>query len=184
MASVLAAQARAIQYSAKLYGQANAPHADRWKLPSLPMVQIQGHGKVCGHHGVADGVLSSSQDFAEWHTDGVHDVPLTTNPPAVTTMYCLDTPAQGGETLFASSREGFAALPERLKVRARRLECRTRRPISNDEPAGHARAALGGLRGGKGRDASDQPLAACDGRRGNRRRDTLLHRARVHAPPH
>ena len=105
----------------KLYGQANAPHADRWKLPSLPMVQIQGHGKVCGHHGVADGVLSSSQDFAEWHTDGVHDVPLTTNPPAVTTMYCLDTPAQGGETLFASSREGFAALPERLKVRARRL---------------------------------------------------------------
>ena len=63
----------------ELYGQEGAPAADRWKLPELPMVQIQGHGTVRAHHGVADGTLSSAQDFAEWHTDGVHDVPTSTN---------------------------------------------------------------------------------------------------------
>ena len=103
------------------YGQAGAASVDRWKLPAYPMVQIQGHGTVPDQHGVAGGTLTSAQNFAEWHTDGVHDVPKNTCPPAVTTMYCLDTPAFGGETLFASGRAGFQALPDRLKRKARRL---------------------------------------------------------------
>ena len=123
---------------------------DRWKLPApLSMVQIQGDGAVRKHHNVPDGELVSSQTFAEWHTDGVHDTPRSTYPPAVTTMYCLVTPPQarpisearpcppprcrrntpppalhqmqGGETLFADGRAGFAALPAALQRRARRL---------------------------------------------------------------
>ena len=88
--------------------------ADRWKLPALPMVQCQGAGPVRDHHGVPDGTLCASQSFAEWHTDGVHDTPRSTQPPVVTAMYCLATPKQGGETLFASARRGLELLPEAL----------------------------------------------------------------------
>lgn len=95
---------------------------DRWKLPKHPVIQLQGHGQVRGHHGVADGELRSAQPFCEWHTDGVHDTPTGTHPPSVTVMYCLDTPTCGGETLFASGRAGLANLPPPLRARARRTD--------------------------------------------------------------
>ena len=100
---------------------------DRWKLPALPMVQCQGAGPVRDHHGVPDGTLCASQSFAEWHTDGVHDTPRSTQPPVVTAMYCLATPKQGGETLFASARVGLELLPEAL-WRASSLESTEEEP--------------------------------------------------------
>ena len=101
---------------------------DRWKLPALPMVQCQGAGPVRDHHGVPDGTLCASQSFAEWHTDGVHDTPRSTQPPVVTAMYCLATPKQGGETLFASARVGLELLPEAL-WRASSLESTAEEPV-------------------------------------------------------
>ena len=71
----------------------------------------------------------------------------------------------------ARRRDAVCIVPGGLRRTSRttqgtgaQAECRTRRPISNDEPAGHARAALGGLRGGKGRDASTNrwPLVTVD----------------------
>lgn len=97
--------------------------ASRWKLPDYPVVQIQGQGKVENHHGVVDGLLESRWATCEWHTDGCHDVPSTTLPPVATSMYCMETPKVGAETLFASGKSIFRALPRALRERAMRCEC-------------------------------------------------------------
>ena len=148
---------------------AGAANIDRWKLPALPMVQCQGDGPVRDHHGVPDGELSASQTFAEWHTDGVHDTPRTTQPPVATTMYCLATPACGGETLFASARAGFEALPEALQQRARGLTAVFDGRFRPMVPGGTRaqQPVSGGSGGGGGGDWAETrrfPLVARDGR--------------------
>lgn len=92
--------------------------AARWKLPRHPVIQVQGCGRVVDHHGVPDGELVSRWPTREWHTDGVHDVPMSTLPPVATSMYCYETPDVGGQTLFASGNAAFEALPPSLKQRA------------------------------------------------------------------
>lgn len=97
--------------------------AARWKLPEHPIIQLQGQGTIRNHFGVQDGELESKWMTREWHTDGCHDTPTNTLPPVATSMYCIESPSVGGETLFASSKAAFRALPKEMQLRALRCEC-------------------------------------------------------------
>ena len=126
--------------------------ASRWKVPSHPVVQLQGCGQVEGHYGIPDGVISSEWLSAEWHTDGCHDDVASrgTLPPVLTSMYVIETPTHGAETLFASGRAAFAALPAQLQERALRLVAvydGTFRPVEPD--GARARADAAGSHGGR-----------------------------------
>jgi alpha-ketoglutarate-dependent taurine dioxygenase len=48
-----------------------------------------------------------------WHTDK----PYYRVPPAMTTLYGVELPPQGGDTEFANTAQGFAALPDATKRR-------------------------------------------------------------------
>eukprot|EP00633_Aureoumbra_lagunensis_P007913 CAMPEP_0197314062 /NCGR_PEP_ID=MMETSP0891-20130614/31933_1 /TAXON_ID=44058 ORGANISM="Aureoumbra lagunensis, Strain CCMP1510" /NCGR_SAMPLE_ID=MMETSP0891 /ASSEMBLY_ACC=CAM_ASM_000534 /LENGTH=285 /DNA_ID=CAMNT_0042802311 /DNA_START=157 /DNA_END=1011 /DNA_ORIENTATION=- len=118
----------------------------RWKLPDFPMIQIQGSGEIVNHYEVADGELISKWSTREFHTDGPHDTPKCTYPPVATSMYCIETPNTGGQTLFADSRRAFCNLDDETKILALSLDviydhrfrpmledgCRAI-PISNDK---------------------------------------------------
>ena len=88
------------------------------------------HGFTGGSSGVYNGW---GPDDRAWHNDGFAD---TLPPPDVTVMRCVLTPAEGGETLFASSvagAEGLPALvggvdPERVRLRYRLFEKSLRKP--------------------------------------------------------
>jgi len=80
----------------------------RWKLPEHPEIQVQGWGDLQDHHGVS-GTMKPKVSCHEWHTDGVHDLD---KPPVYTSMYALQVPPEGGETLFASGYNAWEALPE------------------------------------------------------------------------
>ena len=97
--------------------------ASRWKVPSHPVVQLQGCGKIVDHFGIPDGEMRSEWASVEWHTDGIHDdvASRRTLPPVLTSMYVLETPAVGAETLFASGRAAFQNLSPELRERALRL---------------------------------------------------------------
>jgi hypothetical protein len=62
-------------------------------------------------------------------------------PPVLTSMYCLATPSVGGETLFASGRAAYAALPHELQQQAILLEaeydCSMRPLIPDGTRAAH-----------------------------------------------
>jgi alpha-ketoglutarate-dependent 2,4-dichlorophenoxyacetate dioxygenase len=56
---------------------------------------------------------SSPVSNYRWHTDkSYHAV-----PPALTTLYAVELPPQGGDTEFANTAMGYAALPEETKRR-------------------------------------------------------------------
>jgi alpha-ketoglutarate-dependent taurine dioxygenase len=48
-----------------------------------------------------------------WHTDKSYRV----TPPALTTLYAVEVPVAGGDTEFANTAMGYAALPEEMKRR-------------------------------------------------------------------
>ncbi|HTQ34503.1 MAG TPA: TauD/TfdA family dioxygenase [Stellaceae bacterium] len=65
-----------------------------------------------------DGDGNPSDRFAKganyrWHTDK----PYYRTPPALTTLYAVELPPEGGDTEFANTRLAYAALPEVTKRR-------------------------------------------------------------------
>jgi len=78
----------------------------KWKLPSLPEVQVQGWGEIREHHGVS-GVMTPSVMSHEWHTDGIHELD---HPCVYTSMYALEVPPSGGDTLFCSGYDVWDSL--------------------------------------------------------------------------
>ncbi len=48
-----------------------------------------------------------------WHTDK----PYYRTPPALTTLYAVELPPEGGDTEFANTRLAYAALPDAVKQR-------------------------------------------------------------------
>ena len=83
---------------------------DDTKLPGYREINVLGNvlenGKQLGHQ-VKIGI--------EWHTDGTG----FECPPVATVLYCLESPRRGGETLFASGKRAWQALPP---TRQRELE--------------------------------------------------------------
>jgi taurine dioxygenase len=60
---------------------------------------------------------SSPVSNYRWHTDK----PYYATPPAMTTLYAVALPPQGGDTEFANTAQGYAALPDATKQRIRGL---------------------------------------------------------------
>lgn len=57
---------------------------------------------------------SESRPFQDrWHTD----VSFDTSPPAIGTLRAIEIPAVGGDTLWASTRDAYDALPSALRER-------------------------------------------------------------------
>ena len=76
---------------------------------------LQGEGKVAGHHGVPDGIISSGKPTREWHSDGLHELQ---EPPVATSMYSVSVKPVGGDTLFMSGKAIYDQLAEEEQARA------------------------------------------------------------------
>ena len=82
------------------------PHVDKsgpyrksfqkWKILKYPHIQVQGWGNIKNHHNL-EGIMKPKISSLEWHTDGIHE---TLYPPYLTQIYCINTPLEGGDTLF------------------------------------------------------------------------------------
>ena len=74
------------------------------RLPEYPSIALVGSYRVENFYGLtaeSKGVYNEwPHDQRAWHCDGLAD---THPPPDLTTMRCLITPQQGGQTLFACS---------------------------------------------------------------------------------
>lgn len=57
---------------------------------------------------------------AHWHTDSSYE----TVPASVTMLYCIESPQQGGETLFADMAAAYDALPPAMRERIDGLQVR------------------------------------------------------------
>ncbi len=57
---------------------------------------------------------------AHWHTDSSYE----TVPASVTMLYCIESPQQGGETLFADMAAAYDALPSATRERIDGLQVR------------------------------------------------------------
>ena len=90
----------------------------------LGEVEAHGGGRPGKRHDVAhvtanlDADGNPSDRFAKganyrWHTDK----PYYAVPPALTTLYAVELPPQGGDTEFANTALAYAALPEAIKRR-------------------------------------------------------------------
>jgi len=95
------------------------PYCDnfiRWKIPRHPEIQVQGWGTIPdGHHGVS-GTMRPAVLSHEWHTDGIHEL---RTPPVYTSMYAVEVPPEGGDTLFASGYEAWDRLDGATKAKMR-----------------------------------------------------------------
>lgn len=84
------------------------------RLPDHPSIALVGSYSVKDYHGLtasSPGVYNDwLPDQRAWHCDGLAD---THPPPDLTTMRCVKTPREGGETLFASSTRAAELLPAR-----------------------------------------------------------------------
>eukprot|EP00746_Dinoflagellata_sp_MGD_P118107 gnl/MRDRNA2_/MRDRNA2_54150_c0_seq2.p1 gnl/MRDRNA2_/MRDRNA2_54150_c0~~gnl/MRDRNA2_/MRDRNA2_54150_c0_seq2.p1 ORF type:complete len:600 (-),score=84.46 gnl/MRDRNA2_/MRDRNA2_54150_c0_seq2:345-2144(-) len=89
-------------------------------LPTQPEVLCQGHAKLHDHFGLT-GQLDMTLTYSNegFHTDGTHF--QQTELPVVTSMYCHQAPARGGETIFACGRRAFASATPEVQKKARRL---------------------------------------------------------------
>mmetsp|Transcript_25320 Transcript_25320/g.53893 ORF Transcript_25320/g.53893 Transcript_25320/m.53893 type:complete len:405 (-) Transcript_25320:363-1577(-) len=87
------------------------------RLPEFPSVALVGSYDVRDYYGLSassPGVYNNwPLEQRAWHCDGLAD---THPPPDLTTMRCIKTPSQGGETLFASSVRAAELLPTELLV--------------------------------------------------------------------
>ena len=90
----------------------------------LGEVESHGGGRPGKRHDIAhvtanlDADGNPSDRFAQganyrWHTDK----PYYAVPPALTTLYAVELPPQGGDTEFANTALAYAALPEAMKRR-------------------------------------------------------------------
>ena len=86
--------------------------------PYRPQYSAPGHPEIVEIGNIRDGdnvVTYLNRGGVEWHTDS----PGSSHPPGYSLLYCLENeiPDGGGETGFASTVSGYAALPGALKAR-------------------------------------------------------------------
>jgi taurine dioxygenase/putative 2-oxoglutarate oxygenase len=83
-----------VSYTRDQFGEAEYPEI-------LVLSNIEKNGKLIG----------TPVSGRVWHTDGHY----LERPPAASVLYALETPRRGGDTLFASMRSAYDALPSRIK---------------------------------------------------------------------
>jgi len=86
------------------------------KVDYVPQIAIRGNCYIKDLYGLKDITLKYSAPFkntAVWHQDlvGISDH----NPPVVSSMYMLNTPPVGGETMFASMETAYDNINSELK---------------------------------------------------------------------
>mmetsp|Transcript_89426 Transcript_89426/g.164024 ORF Transcript_89426/g.164024 Transcript_89426/m.164024 type:complete len:226 (-) Transcript_89426:56-733(-) len=64
--------------------------------------------------------MSLTMDNEGFHGDGIHN--MQTGLPAITSMYCLEAPEQGGETHFACGRKALAQAKPEVYALAKRMK--------------------------------------------------------------
>jgi alpha-ketoglutarate-dependent taurine dioxygenase len=92
-------------------------------LPEHPLVMAQGNEPLRNHYGLTTDEhygFPSKENGLEWHTDNI-DAHV---PSIVTSLHCLATPSNGGDTLFASGTALFAALSPAQQRHAEQLVVR------------------------------------------------------------
>ena len=86
------------------------------KVDYVPQIAVRGNCYIKDLYGLKDITLKYSAPFkntAVWHQDlvGISDH----NPPVVSSMYMLNTPPVGGETMFASMETAYDNINSELK---------------------------------------------------------------------
>ena len=89
---------------------------DATKMPGYP--EINRLGNATDEDGKPIAFLNKTG--IEWHTDGTG----FSHPPVSTVLYCVKAPSQGGETLYASGKRAWDALPEEKQRQYRDLKVR------------------------------------------------------------
>ena len=90
-------------------------------LTARVSARLEGHPEIFVVGNVDGQIVSfapaDGSDDLEWHSDHMH---LET-PARASMLYCLETPPEGGETLFACMYSGFDALDPDAQAEATRL---------------------------------------------------------------
>ena len=111
--------AHQIQFMARI-GEIRAPHGVERTLPGHPEIAVLGNVE---ENGKPIGFQHNSG--IEWHTDGTGWKRAT----IATCLYCLETPAHGGDTLFCGGYNNLKVLPDELKRRVEGLNIVYGRPL-------------------------------------------------------
>jgi taurine dioxygenase len=99
---------------ARRFGPIDLHVLDRYWMPGHPEIYVISNI-------VEDGrPIGNPREGFGWHTD----LNYFANPTAVTLLYAVEVPTQGGETLFADTALAFAALPAPCQAKLRRLRAR------------------------------------------------------------
>jgi alpha-ketoglutarate-dependent taurine dioxygenase len=85
-----------ISYTRKRFSNDDAPEV-------LILSNVRENGRLIG----------SPVSGRVWHTDGHY----LADPPAGSLLYAIETPPEGGDTLFANMFAAYECLPERIKAR-------------------------------------------------------------------
>ena len=99
----------------RVYGEPEKPVQQQFTLPGYPNVYVLSN--VTGEDGRPIGAMF---DGFGWHSDLTYKV----RPAAFTTLYGVECPPVGADTLFTSTAHAFATLPEPEKRRLRPLVAR------------------------------------------------------------
>ena len=95
-------------------------------VPSCPQLAIRGKGFIKELWGVRNKKINNSPSFFYtplWHQDLVGS--LGKNPTVISSMYMLETPLNGGETLFANLEKGYQNLESNYDIRKfKSLKCK------------------------------------------------------------
>jgi alpha-ketoglutarate-dependent taurine dioxygenase len=115
---------------ARVLGEPLPPYRPQYSVTGWPEVVEVGNVRK-------DGEVSAylNRGGVEWHTDS----PGSSHPPGYSMLYCLENqiPDGGGETGFASSVAGYAALPAALRARADSIELIQSFNTFNDQVAAY-----------------------------------------------
>jgi len=96
---------------ARRFGAIDLHVLDRYWMPGHPEIYVISNI-------VEDGrPIGNPREGFGWHTD----LNYLANPTAVTLLYALEVPAEGGETLFADTARSFATLPAARQAELRSL---------------------------------------------------------------
>lgn len=115
---------------ARTLGEPLPPYRPQYSAPGYPEIVEIGN--------IRDGekvVTYLNRGGVEWHSDS----PGSSHPPGYSLLYCLENeiPGGGGETAFASTVAGYAALPDALKERIDNLNLIQSFNTFNDQVAAY-----------------------------------------------
>ena len=99
---------------ARRFGPIDLHVLDRYWMPGHPEIYVISNIVENGRP------IGNPREGFGWHTD----LNYFANPTAITLLYGIEVPPQGGETLFADTAKALAALPERRRAALRQMTAR------------------------------------------------------------